>query len=144
MNQSLQISSSLVIPASELAFKTSRSGGPGGQHVNTADTRVELSFDVAHSSALGPRQRARLLERLAHRLDSRGILHLSSSRYRSQGANRKEVLRRLQRLLREALRRRAPRIATQPTRASRVRRMEEKQRRARRKRDRRPVDPDQE
>lgn len=144
METYLRITPSLTLLASELRFRTSRSSGPGGQHVNTSDTQVELLFDVAKSASLGPRQRARLLEKLSKRLDGRGVLHLSSSRHRSQMQNRREVVRRLQTILAEALRRPRPRKATKPTAASRRRRKEAKQRRSERKRERRAVDPDKE
>ncbi len=140
----VKIHSSLRIPRRELKLRASHSGGPGGQHVNTSDTRVELVFDVAHSPSLGPNQRQRLLEVLARRLDRHGRLHLFSSRFRSQSANREDVIERFAALLREALRRTRPRKPTRPTAASRRRRREEKERRSRRKRDRRPVDPREE
>lgn len=136
----LRIHSSLSIPRRELRFRTSRSGGPGGQHVNTTDTRVELIFDVARSGSLGPNQRKRLLETLARRLDQKGRLHLFSSRFRSQSANREDVIRRFQRLLQEALRKTRPRKATVPTEASRRRRREEKKKHSRKKQQRRRVD----
>ncbi|HKI82804.1 MAG TPA: alternative ribosome rescue aminoacyl-tRNA hydrolase ArfB [Candidatus Krumholzibacteria bacterium] len=144
MESYIRITPSLSLRRSELRFRTSRSGGPGGQHVNTSDTQVELLFDVAKSDSLGPRQRARLLEKLSSRLDGRGVLHLSSSAHRSQTQNRHEVVRRLQELLTEALRRPRPRKATRPTAASRRRRKEAKRRRSQRKRERRAVDPEKE
>ena len=67
-DSALKVGRHLVIPPAELEWRFSASGGPGGQHANTANTRVELVFDVAGSAVLGPRQRARLLERLAERL----------------------------------------------------------------------------
>ena len=140
MAEILRIHSKLGIPRSELRFRNSRSGGPGGQHANTSDTRVELLFDVAQSPSLGPRQRARLREKLDHRIDPRGVLRLVSSRHRSQSANREEVVERFMELLREALRRPARRRETRPTSASRERRLQEKERRSRRKRDRRKPD----
>lgn len=144
MEKTIRITPSLTLLASELRFRTSRSSGPGGQHVNTSDTRVELLFDLENSPSLGPRQRARLREKLASRIDGRGVLHLSSSVHRSQAQNRREVVERLQELLAEALRRPRPRKATRPTAASRRRRKEAKQRRSQRKRERRPVDPEKE
>ncbi len=144
MDKNLKIHSSLRIPLAELRFRTSRSGGPGGQHVNTSDTRVELLFDVAQSPVLGPRQRTRLLETLASRLDRSGVLHLVSSRFRSQSANKEDVLRRFEELLRDSLRRTRRRKATKPTTASRRKRREDKKKRSRKKEQRRPVDPQQE
>lgn len=141
MAESVRIHSKLSIPRSELSFRASRSGGPGGQHANTSDTRVELFFDLESSPSLGPRQRARLREKLASRLDQRGVLRLVSSRHRSQSANREEVVERFAELLRESLKRPPDRKATRPTRASRERRREEKGRRSQRKRERRKPDP---
>lgn len=141
MDDALRIHSKLCIPRSELRYRSSRSGGPGGQHANTSDTRVELLFDVEASPSLGPRQRARLRERLATRIDGRGILRLVSSRFRSQSANREDVTERFVELLREALRRSRPRKATRPTRASQQRRQREKELRSQRKRQRRKPDP---
>lgn len=142
MAESVRIHAKLSIPRSELRFRSSRSGGPGGQHANTSDTRVELLFDLEASPSLGPRQRARLREKLATRLDRRGVLRLVSDRHRSQSANREELIDRFAALLREALHRPRPRKSTHPTRASRERRREAKQRRSVRKRERRKPDPD--
>jgi len=127
----LRVSPTLVIPLAELAWRFSRSGGPGGQHANTADTRVEVRFDVAASPSLGPRQRARLLERLGPEV--RAV----ASDERSQARNRELAQQRLAARLREALRVEAPRRATRPTRASVQRRLKDKRRQADRKADRR-------
>ena len=132
----LRVSSSLVIPFSELAWRFSRSGGPGGQHANTADTRVEVRFDVAGSPSLGPRQRARLLERLGPEV------RVVAADERSQARNRALALERLAARLADALRVEAPRRATRPTTASVRRRLEAKRRQAGRKADRRRVDPE--
>ena len=127
----LRVSPTLVIPLAELSWRFSRSGGPGGQHANTADTRVEVRFDIAGSPSLGPRQRARLLERLGPEV------RVVASDERSQARNRDLAQRRLADRLREALRVEAPRRATKPTRASVQRRLQDKRRRADRKADRR-------
>lgn len=127
----LRVSPTLVIPLAELSWRFSRSGGPGGQHANTADTRVEVRFDVAGSPSLGPRQRARLLERLGPEV------RVVASDERSQARNRELAQRRLGNRLREALRVEPPRRATRPTRASVQRRLEDKRRQADRKADRR-------
>jgi ribosome-associated protein len=132
----LRVSPTLVIPDSELSWRFSRSGGPGGQHANTADTRVEVRFDIARSPTLGPRQRARLLERLGPEV------RVVASDERSQARNRELAQRRLADRLRDALRVEAPRRATKPTRASVQRRLQDKRRRARRKADRRRPDGD--
>jgi ribosome-associated protein len=127
----LRVSSTLVIPLAELAWRFSRSGGPGGQHANTSDTRVEVRFDVAASPSLGPRQRARLLERLGPEV------RVVASDERSQARNRDLAQRRLADRLREGLRVETPRRATRPTRASVQRRLKDKRRQADRKADRR-------
>jgi ribosome-associated protein len=126
----LPVRGTIVIPAAELSWRFSRSGGPGGQSVNTSDTRVELSFDVGRTTALGPTLRARALDRLAARLVD-GVLTVSASEYRSQLRNREAAERRLVEILTEAIapppRRRRP---TQPSRAARARRLEQKKRRS--------------
>ncbi|RCV51669.1 alternative ribosome rescue aminoacyl-tRNA hydrolase ArfB [Marinitenerispora sediminis] len=118
------------IPEDELGWRFSRSGGPGGQHVNTTDTRVSLSFDVAASSALRPEQRERALRRLAGRLVG-GVLTVTVREHRSQARNRDLARRRLAELVSEAAepgpRTRRP---TRPTRASRERRLTAKRRRS--------------
>jgi len=132
----LRVSPSLSIPVHELRWRFSRSGGPGGQHANTADTRVELRFDIAGSPSLGPRQRARLLERLGPEV------RVVASDERSQARNRDLAQRRLADRLRTALRVDAPRRPTKPTRASVRRRLKDKRRQADRKADRRRPDAD--
>ncbi len=128
-SEGIPISSNLTVPYAELSFRYSRSGGPGGQHVNRTETRVELLFDVAHSPSLSDGQRGRLLERLAGRLDREGVLHIVSSATRSQLENRADAVARFQALLGSALRPSKRRLATQPTAASRERRLESKKRR---------------
>lgn len=127
----LRVSSSLSIPLAELSWRFSRSGGPGGQHANTADTRAEVRFDVAGSPSLGPRQRARLLERLGEEV------RVVASDERSQARNRDLALGRLADRLADGLRMQTPRRPTRPTRASVQRRLDDKRRRASRKKDRR-------
>ena len=114
--------SGVVIGDVELRWRFSRSGGPGGQGVNTTDSRVELSWDVASTPSLTQEQRERALERLAHRLVD-GVLTIAASQTRSQLRNREAAVARLVVLLDDALRPPAlPRRATRPSRASRVRR----------------------
>ena len=118
----------LLIPESELAERFSRSSGPGGQSVNTTDSRVELSWDVAGSAVLTGPQRDRLLERLATRLVD-GVLTLAAHEQRSQFQNRAAARRRLQELVADALVPPSPaRRATKPSRAARARRLDEKRR----------------
>ena len=132
------MTSSCVIPLDEIEWQTSRSGGPGGQHANTSDTRVEVRFDVAGSPSLGPRQRARLLEKLGP------VVRATASDSRSQARNREIALERLRTRLAEGLKVERPRRATKPTKAARVRRLDAKRRQSVRKRDRRPPRPDHE
>lgn len=123
------VTGSVVIPAGELRERFSRSSGPGGQGVNTADSRVELSFDVARSVALPRRLRSRALGRLSGRLVG-GVLTIAASEYRNQLANRQAARERLAAVLRDALRPPpAVRRPTRPTRGSVERRLAAKKRR---------------
>ncbi|MFN7229476.1 MAG: alternative ribosome rescue aminoacyl-tRNA hydrolase ArfB [Synechococcaceae cyanobacterium] len=120
----------LVIPADELRWRFSRSGGPGGQAVNTTDSRVELVFDLGTSQALPPALRQRALARLESRLVD-GALVVVASEHRSQWRNRQAARRRLAALLQEALRPPPPpRRPTRPSRGSVERRLAAKKRRA--------------
>jgi ribosome-associated protein len=133
----LRVNSWLVIPASELSERFSRSSGPGGQSVNTTDSRVELSFDVRRSRSLPEHARERALRRLASRLTD-GVLTVTASAERSQLLNRLAARERLTALLREAIAPPAPpRVPTRPGRAARERRLQDKRRRAQTKRNRR-------
>jgi ribosome-associated protein len=98
----VHVRGSLVIPESELSWRFSRSGGPGGQSVNTADSRVELSWDLARSTALGPTLKDRALQRLANRLVD-GVLTVTASEHRSQFANRRAAEARLGATVAEAI-----------------------------------------
>jgi ribosome-associated protein len=120
----------LVIPDGELVERFSRSPGPGGQSVNTADSRVELEWDLGHTSALSDSQRRRALHRLGNRL-VRGRVVVSASEHRSQHRNRVAARERLAGLLREALAPPPPpRRPTRPTRSAERRRLDAKRRRA--------------
>jgi len=133
----LRVTRSVVIPERELAWRFSRSSGPGGQSVNTADSRVELSLDVARTSALGPVQRARVLERLSRRLVD-GVLTVRASEHRSQLRNREAALERMAKILADALAPPPPRRRpTKPRRGAVERRLADKKRRSRTKRLRR-------
>ena len=137
----LQVRGSVVIPEAELSWRFSRSSGPGGQGVNTTDSRVELLWDVAATSALGPALKARALERLADRLVD-GVLSVTASEQRSQYQNRLAAERRLVDVVAAAIAPPPrPRRATKPTRGSVDRRIAEKKRRGETKRLRRG-DPD--
>jgi ribosome-associated protein len=137
MSGDLRVNNWLVIPAGELRERFSRSSGPGGQSVNTTDSRVELSFDIAHSPSLPERERNRALARLAGRLTG-GVVMVAAETERSQLMNREAARARLAALLREAIAPPPPpRVPTKPTRGARERRLADKRRRAQTKRTRR-------
>ena len=123
------INSHLIIPAGEVAYRATRSSGPGGQHVNKVETQVELSFDVAHSPSLNEAQRQRILSRLNNLIDQDGVLHLTAQSERSQLRNREIVTARFREVLAAALRVPKKRRPTKPTAASKARRLEKKKRR---------------
>ncbi|HSJ49887.1 MAG TPA: alternative ribosome rescue aminoacyl-tRNA hydrolase ArfB [Actinomycetota bacterium] len=142
MTGPLRVTRSVVVPEQELRWRFSRSSGPGGQSVNTTDSRVEVGLDLTTTTALGPVQRARALERLGGRLVD-GVLTVTASQHRSQLRNREAALQRLAGILREALAPPpAPRRPTRPRRAAVERRLAEKRRRARTKRLRRTSEDD--
>ncbi len=137
MADDLRVTDRLWIPAAELSWRFSRSSGPGGQGVNTTDSRVELSWDLGASSALPPALKARAVERLAGRLVE-GVLTVTASEHRSQLRNREAAAARLAALLTQAI---SPpprsRRATRPSRGAVERRIAEKKRRGQIKRGRR-------
>ena len=138
MPDDLRINSWLVIPAGDLHERFSRSSGPGGQGVNTADTRVELSFDIARSPALPEYARVRALDNLRGRVSEDGVLTVVASEQRSQLLNRRAARGRMANLIREAIAPPpAPRVATRPSRRARERRVADKRRRSAVKRNRR-------
>jgi ribosome-associated protein len=137
MADDLRVNNWLVIPAGELRERFSRSSGPGGQSVNTTDSRVELSFDIAKSPSLPERERNRALSRLASRL-SDGVLTVAAETERSQLMNRDEARARLAAILKDAIAPPPPpRVPTKPTRGARERRLADKRRRGQVKRGRR-------
>ena len=126
----LRLSERWLIPATELRWRFSRSGGPGGQNVNTTDSRVELVFDLAATSSLPPHLRLRALQRLEGRLVE-GCVVIAASEHRSQWHNRVAAQRRLVELLQEAIKPPPPpRRATKPTRGSVQRRLQAKKQRS--------------
>jgi ribosome-associated protein len=131
----LRVSGSCVIGLDELEWRFSGSGGPGGQHANTANTRVEVRFDIGASRSLGPRQRARLIEKLGP------VVRVVASDSRSQYRNRELALERLRERLAAALRTERPRVPTRVKRSAKEKRLQAKRRQSERKRDRaRPVE----
>jgi len=131
MSLPVRVRGSVVLPDTELQWRFSRSSGPGGQHVNTSDSQVELRYDLAASAALPPVWKERALERLAGRLTEAGELVVRASEHRSQWRNREAAAVRLSALLSEAV---APpprnRRATRPSRGAVERRLTEKKRRS--------------
>lgn len=139
----LQITPTFSIPLEELTFHFSRSSGPGGQHVNRTQSRVELRFDLAGSPSLSTERKQVLLSKLRPHLDGEGVLHLFVQAHRSQAHNRRLALQRFVELLQKAVQPRKPRKATSPSAGSKRRRLEAKRRRSRLKQDRRtPAEED--
>jgi ribosome-associated protein len=134
----LEITPALLLPLSELDYRATRSGGPGGQHVNTSSTRIEVWWDIGASPTLTEEQRARLLARLATRLGGEGRLRIVASESRSQLRNREAATERLREVVATALAVAKPRKRTKPSRAAKAARLEAKRRRAATKRERRP------
>ncbi|MRX44883.1 alternative ribosome rescue aminoacyl-tRNA hydrolase ArfB [Agromyces kandeliae] len=136
----LRVDARLTIPEAELTWRFSRSSGPGGQGVNTTDSRAELVWDVATSSVLSPLQRERILERLSGRVVD-GVLTITASEHRAQLRNRNAARARLAAVVAEALRPPSPsRRPTRPSRGAEERRLKAKKRRTDVKRLRRPPD----
>lgn len=138
----IRLSAHLAIPREELLLKATRSSGPGGQHVNTSSTRIELVWDLAASPSLNDATRTHLLGRLASRLDNQGRLRLVGQAERSQYRNREEVLERFAEILSRALVIPKSRKATKPSKAAKARRLDAKKHRGAIKRDRRPPTDD--
>jgi ribosome-associated protein len=132
----LQVTRSCRIPIAALEWRSSRAGGPGGQHANTADTRVEVVFRIDESDALGPRQRARLLDRLGP------VVTAVAADTRSQARNRTLALERLRSKLAAGLHVAPPRRPTRPSASAAAERLEHKRRRGDVKRTRRPPGPE--
>jgi ribosome-associated protein len=130
----IRVTRSVLLPLAEIELRFSRSSGPGGQHANTAETRVEALLDVAASSALTEAQKRRVVAKAGPTLRS------VAQDERSQVRNRELAVERLVEQLREALKVQRRRVATKPTKASRERRLESKKRRAQTKKLRRPPD----
>ena len=130
------IGKELCIPETELQFTTSRSGGPGGQHVNKVSSRVTLHFDVKKTVRLNTQQKKRVLACLRTRVNKEGVLRLHSQKYRSQSANREDLLERFTWLLDMALKPRTPRVPTKMSKGVKEKRLKEKKRHGQLKRTR--------
>lgn len=130
------------VPHDELTFRATRAGGPGGQHVNTSATRVEVLWNVARSPSLTAEGRERILRKLAGRIDASGTLRVVAAERRSQLQNRLAAAERLRALVAEALRKPKPRRRTRPSRAAVEARLAAKRRRRNVKQERRHRDDD--
>jgi ribosome-associated protein len=128
--EEVRVTREVAIPLAELEFRASRASGPGGQGVNTTDSRVELRFDLAASPSLPPEAKARALRRLGPRVDSRGVLRVVAQAQRSQLANRRAAIDRFAELLAAALAPPPPPPPTPPPPPAAARRVEAKRRRA--------------
>jgi len=144
MSEVIRVTPEIAVPVAELEFRASRASGPGGQGVNTTDSRVELRFDLAGSPSLTAEARELALRRLGPRVDTGGVLRVVAQAQRSQLANRRAAMERFAELLAAALATPRARRPTRPTRASTARRVESKRRRSATKRLRdRPRRPDE-
>ena len=140
--EGVRINRSLVIPRHEINLSFAASGGPGGQHANKTATRVELTWNIQRSQAIGPWQRTRLERKLASRINADGDLRIVADEYRSQWRNRSEAERRLVKVVSGALHQERSRVDTKPTRASKERRLTQKRHRSEIKKNRRLPPPD--
>ncbi len=132
-----------IIPPDELRFRTARSGGPGGQHVNKTSTKVEVLWNVARSKCLTDAERERLLAKLSTRIDARGVLRVTSTDSRSQLQNRETAIERINETVRTALRVPKPRKKTRPPKRAVEARLAEKKKKAEKKEGRQRVDDDE-
>jgi ribosome-associated protein len=137
VSDELRIDDRLSIPAAELEFRATRAGGPGGQHVNTSSTRIELLWNVRTTRALSDEQRELVQQRLASRTDADGVIRVVSSESRSQLRNRESAESRLAEMIRRALVKPRKRIPTRPSRSAREARLQDKRKRSEKKRMRR-------
>jgi ribosome-associated protein len=135
-SDSIVVDATHAIPRYELLVKATRSGGPGGQHVNTSSSRIEVRWNPSESSALTPDEKARVAHRLASRIDGSGWIRVAASDTRSQRQNRLLAEQRLASLIARALHVRKKRVKTAPSASSREERLRVKKLRSRRKRDR--------
>lgn len=129
MSDDLKINGKVTIPAAELQWTTSRSGGPGGQHVNKTNSKVTLEWNIDSSSVLTDVKKARIKSRLSNRITSDGVLKVSASGSRSQKANLEDARERLAALVREAMKVSKPRKKTKPSKRAKRRRLDGKKRR---------------
>ena len=131
------INDNVSIPESEIDFRFDTSGGPGGQHANRSATRVTLLFDVRNSPSLNAKSRKRLLKKLDHHLDKKGVLHVSVHDTRSQKKNREIAVSRFMALMTDALKKRKKRLKTEPSEAAAEKTKAEKKKHSKKKKERR-------
>lgn len=143
MDDVVIVNNDLTIPRSELSYRATRAGGPGGQHVNTSSTRVELLWDVDASPSLNDEQRARIRDKLVNRIGEDGMLRLTSAGSRSQHQNKEDVTERFGRIVAQALHKPKPRRKTKPPRASKEARLQEKKKRSETKKQRGKIGRDE-
>jgi ribosome-associated protein len=143
MEDDVVVNSEVTIPRSELTYRATRAGGPGGQHVNTSSTKVELSWDVSGSPSITDEQRTRIAEKLATRIAEDGVLRLTSAGSRSQHQNKEDVTERFGKMIAQALHKPKPRRKTKPSRASKEARLKSKKKRSETKSRRGPVGTDE-
>ena len=136
----LRITETVYIPWAELRFTACRSSAPGGQHVNTADTRVTLLFDVENSPSLTELQKVAIKGKLRRRMDKRGMLQVTSQKFRSQKSNKDSAVERFVELMQWALKPVVPRKETRVPRSAKRRRLDRKKQTAQRKRNRKLPD----
>ena len=136
MEDDLYINETLTVPAGELNFKASRSGGPGGQHVNKTSSRVTLEWNVESSTVLSRLQKLRIYKHLGGRINTDGVFQLSVDESRSQHANRDLARRRFADLLKSALKVQKKRLKTKPSSSAKARRVDEKKKVGQKKRNR--------
>lgn len=137
MTDILQVTDTIAVPRSELVYRASRSGGAGGQHVNTSSTRIELLWDFQRSGALDDVQKERIRKKLGARIDASGMVRVVAGNRRSQMQNRAAAEERLAILIRDAMHVPKKRRSTKPTKASKEKRLDSKKQQSRKKANRR-------